>query len=331
VHRPFLLSLLAALAFAAPASAATSANWDRDAQRVVARAGLLSGGSFAAPLSAAEARTALTGLATRLGVPADSIPPAPSAPTVEAFDRALVTELGLADVAAHVRAVAKAAGLAPPGRFGTEVVARYLGLRFNHPAADDRLELFPTDPITRAEAAWSLAQLVGSDVAWRVQDARATLSAFALPAYTAAQRQALTIAVSRIGFPYVWGGEADTTYSPVTGPQVHGGFDCSGLVWRVFKLSGLPAGAPITGRTAAQMAGEIPKRDRIALADVAPGDVLFFGTAHFRSRATEANVTHAAIALSPEWAINSSSQGVYMLPLTSGWLADSFTWARRVL
>ena len=38
-----------------------------------------------------------------------------------------------------------------------------------------------------------------------------------------------------------------------------------------------------------------------------------------------------AIALSPEWAINSSSQGVYVLPLTSGWLHDSFTWARRVL
>jgi cell wall-associated NlpC family hydrolase len=329
VHRPLLLSLLAVLALAAPASAATSANWDRDAQRVVTRAGLLPGGSFAAPLSAADARGALTGLATRLGVPA--VGPGASAPTVETFDRALVTQLGLADVAARVRAVAKAAGLAPPGRFGTEVVARYLGLRFNHPAADDRLELFPTDPITRAEAAWSLAQLVGSDVVWRVQDARATLSAFALPAYTAAQRRALTIAVSRIGFPYVWGGEADTTYSPQTGPQVHGGFDCSGLVWRVFKLSGLPAGAAIRGRTAAQMAGEIPKRDRIALADVAPGDVLFFGSAHFRSRATEANVTHAAIALSPEWAINSSSGGVYVLPLTSGWLHDSFTWARRVL
>jgi cell wall-associated NlpC family hydrolase len=333
VLRPVLLSLLAVLALAAPASAATSANWDRGAQRTAMRAGLLSAGtSFGAPLSAGEARDALAALAVRLGLPAvDSIPPASRAPTVESFDRALVQQLGLADVAAYVRAVAKAAGLAPPGRFGTEVVARYLGLRFNHPAADDRLELFPTDPITRAEAAWSLAQLVGPDVGWRVQATRDTLSTFALPAYTAAQRQALAIAVSRIGFPYVWGGEADTTFSPLTGPQLHGGFDCSGFVWRVFKLSGLPAGARIGGRTAAQMAGEIRKRDRIALADVAPADILFFGSAGFRSRATEANVDHAAIALSPEWAINSSSQGVYVLPLTSGWLHDSFTWARRVL
>jgi cell wall-associated NlpC family hydrolase len=330
VHRSVLLSLLAALLLAAPASAATSANWDRGAQRAVTRAGLLAGGgSFADPLSAGEARGALAALAVRLGVPA--VDPGTRAPTVESFDRALVQQLGLADVAAQVRAVAKAAGLAPPGRFGTEVVARYLGLRFNHPAADDRLELFPTDPITRAEAAWSLAQLVGPDVPWRVQAARDALSTFALPAYTPAQRQALTIAVSRIGFPYVWGGEADTTFSPLTGPQVHGGFDCSGFVWRVFKLSGLPAGAQIRGRTAAQMAGEIPKRDRVAPPDVAPGDILFFGSAGFRLRATEANVTHAGIALSPEWAINSSSQGVYVLPLTSGWLHDSFVWARRVL
>jgi hypothetical protein len=37
------------------------------------------------------------------------------------------------------------------------------------------------------------------------------------------------------------------------------------------------------------------------------------------------------LALSSQWAIHSSGQGVYVLPLTSGWLAQSFTWARRVL
>ena len=40
---------------------------------------------------------------------------------------------------------------------------------------------------------------------------------------------------------------------------------------------------------------------------------------------------HEGIALSDEWAIHSSGQGVYVLPLTSGWLADSFAWARRVI
>jgi cell wall-associated NlpC family hydrolase len=315
-----------------PARASTLAGWDRAAQRTVVRAGLLPAlaGGFdgAGSLSSLDERVSLTALAARLGVaPVD---PGAGTPTVAGLDRALVDQLGLADVAAHVQDVAAGAGLEPPSRFGTEVVARYLGLRFDHPAADDRLELFPTDPITRAEAAWSLAQVLKLD-GWAVQGARAELSTFALPAYSAAQRAALTIAVSKIGYPYVWGGEADSTYDPLTGPQVHGGYDCSGFVWRVFKLSGLAAGRRIGGRTAAQMAGEIPRRNRIRLSGVRPGDVLFFGTAHFGSRATEASVDHAAIALSPDWAINSSGQGVYVLPLSSGWLHDSFAWARRVL
>jgi hypothetical protein len=71
------------------------------------------------------------------------------------FDALVVDQLGLADVSSHVQAVAASAGLAPPAYFGTEVVARYLGLRYDHPAGTDQLELFPTDPITRAEAAWS--------------------------------------------------------------------------------------------------------------------------------------------------------------------------------
>ena len=127
--------------------------------------------------------------------------------------------------------------------------------------------------------------------------------------------------------PYIWGGETD---GPSSG-QVHGGYDCSGFAWRVYKVSGLPAGHKILGRTAAQQAGEFPRSQRIHLADVRPGDLLFFGSAKFRAKATEANVIHEGIALSSDWAIHSSDQGVYVLPLTSGWLHDSFTWARRVL
>jgi cell wall-associated NlpC family hydrolase len=64
---------------------------------------------------------------------------------------------------------------------------------------------------------------------------------------------------------------------------------------------------------------------------VQPGDLLFFGSAKFRDRATEANVTHEGIALSKDFAIHSSSQGVYVLPLYEGWLHDRLSWARRVL
>ena len=127
--------------------------------------------------------------------------------------------------------------------------------------------------------------------------------------------------------PYIWGGETDGA-SP---GQVHGGYDCSGFAWRVYKLSRNPAGTKIRGRTAAQQAGEIPKSRRLHLSQVQPGDLLFFGSAKFKSKATEANVIHEGIALSKDFAIHSSDQGVYVLPLYEGWLHDQFVWARRVL
>ena len=67
-----------------------------------------------------------------------------------ALDARLVAALGLTDSAKLFTQSAKTAGLAPPSRFGTEAVARLLGLRTNHPAALDALELSPGQPATRA-------------------------------------------------------------------------------------------------------------------------------------------------------------------------------------
>ena len=165
---------------------------------------------------------------------------------------------------------------------------------------------------------------------WAVESARAQLGAFALPQYGPAARRALTLAVSKIGMPYIWGGETDAVSSQF-GYQAHGGYDCSGFVWRVFKLSGNPIGTRIGGRTAAQMAGEIPKSQRLQLDEIRPGDLLFFGAGSFTSRATERTVDHVGIALSEHWMIHSSAQGVYLQSLDDEWRRDSFTWARRIL
>ena len=232
----------------------------------------------------------------------------------------------LGDVASHVQATAAGAGLAPPSYFGTEVVARFLGLRYNHPAGTDQLELFPSDAITRAEAAWSLAQIAAFG-SWNVSYARDTLMGFELPSMSSGQRQALTFAVSRIGYPYVWGGTTDDTSDGLA----HGGFDCSGFVWRVFKVSGLPWGRAIRGRTAAQQAGEIPRSQRLRASQLRPGDLLFFGSAKFNSTPTEANVIHEGIYLGDNWVIHSSDQGVYVLPLQGSWLGQQFAWGRRVI
>jgi cell wall-associated NlpC family hydrolase len=326
-------ALAAALAPAASAQAATKGNWDRAQQREVARAGVmpkLSGGFHGEQgLTAAQLQTALNAIAKRSGGDAKPVSvPAGVAPTIASFHRLLVKQLGLADLARDVQAEAQRAGLEPPSRFGTEVVARQLGLRFDHPSGDDRLELYPTDTITRAEAAWSLARVLR--MGYETSYARQVLGKFDLPAYTDAQRTALRVAVSKIGMPYVWGGETDGR-STQYGPQAHGGYDCSGFVWRVFKLSGNPAGERIGGRTTWQMAGEIARKQRIRFGDVKPADLLFFGTASFGGKPTPSGITHVGIALSPDFMIHSSSQGVYVGPLWESWRRSSFAWARRVL
>jgi cell wall-associated NlpC family hydrolase len=99
----------------------------------------------------------------------------------------------------------------------------------------------------------------------------------------------------------------------------------------VFKVSGLSWGDQITGRTAAEQAGEIPQSQRLAMSQLEPGDLLFFGSAHFNSRATNGNVIHEGIYLGDNWVIHSSGQGVYVLPLSGSWLGSSFAWGRRVI
>jgi hypothetical protein len=86
----------------------------------------------------------------------------PSTPiTMAQLDRNLVVALGLKKAAKEFTQGAHEARISVPGRFGTEVVARLLGLRTNHPAAQDFIELRPQDPATRAEAAYSAAQILG--------------------------------------------------------------------------------------------------------------------------------------------------------------------------
>jgi cell wall-associated NlpC family hydrolase len=357
---------MCALAPAQGLAATTAANWDAAQQRQVVEAGLLgeSAGSFAGAgrLSAPQADAAMVALAPTLqsvldaqgaqaapggqqdeaqvaeglGSPGEPVPPAvPTAPvaqttqnpvTVVTFDEMLVEELGLASVAAHVQATAVAAGLRPPSYFGSEVLARYLELGYEHPVGSQRLDLFPTEAITRSQAAWSLSAATTLS-SWQISSARESLSAFALPSMSAAQRQALQIAVSRIGYPYVWGGTTDNTADGLE----HGGFDCSGFAWRVFKVSGLSWGREILGRTAAEQAGEIAKSQRLQMSQLQPGDLLFFGSAHFNSKATESNVIHEGIYLGDNWVIHSSGQGVYVLPLSGSWLGSSFAWGRRVI
>jgi cell wall-associated NlpC family hydrolase len=268
---------------------------------------------------------------TATGVPQD--PPSTTDPqpvTMAQLDSRLVAGLGLAPAARSFAQGARDAGLTVPSRFGTEVVARLIGLRFNHPAGQDNLELLPSQTATRAEAAFSVAAALqlSADKRQQVLD---EASIFELPQLTDWQIEVLDTAVKLIGYPYVWAGTSEKPQAP-TGTQVSGGFDCSGFAWRVYKLQAYDDGGvlakTLTGRTAAQMAGEVPASKRIAYARLQPADVLFFSSSGAKKAGA---VDHMGIYLGGGWMIHSSRFGVALAPVTDGWYRTGFTWGRRPL
>jgi cell wall-associated NlpC family hydrolase len=324
------LALLAAFAALVVAPTASAVSWAHPQIQIVVERGLMvpSAAGFRPrdPLTRGDLGYAMAALTGEQQVVVD-----PGRPlTVAQLDSRLVAYLGLAPAASKFRAGVADAGLNPPGRLGTETVARLLRLRFNHPAAKDKLELRPGDAVTRAEAAYSLARLLQlgqSDADW----VNSLADSFSLPQLTAWQDRVLTRAVHFVGYPYIWGGTSE--YPQVLfGVPDRGGFDCSGLVWRVYKLQPFPGGGPlqsvIRGRTTYEMSGEVPRTARIGRLHLAPADVLFFGDAGTSSK--PAQVGHTGIYLGNGWFIHSSSQGVTLMPFAD-WYVSQFAWARRPL
>jgi cell wall-associated NlpC family hydrolase len=240
--------------------------------------------------------------------------------SIKQLDAALVGYLGLGDAARAIQTTLKQAGLEPPANTGSEAVARMLELRLNHPAGQDELELRPYQPATRAEAAWSFAQVLRLD-SWATDRVRSAAASFTLPALTPWQRKLLTTAIHYVGYPYVWGGT-----SPASG------FDCSGFVWRVVKLTPYAGEGPLAsvlrGRTTYQMSGEVAHAKLLPATALQPADVMFFGAHGRNSKPSE--VDHTALYLGNGWFVQSSGEGVTLLPF-DGWYTRSFAWARRPL
>jgi hypothetical protein len=325
-----LAVLTLALALPALAAAAPSTSWAEPQIRTAVASGLM-GPSVAAfrpgaELTRGELGTIVAGITRKQGV----VVAPDRTVTMTQLNRALVRAVGLAPAGAAVRRQLVAAGLTPPKRAGWETVARLLELRFNHPAEKDARERRPADPATRAEAAYSVARLLQlSD--FDLVRVRSLAMSFKVPALTAWQTRVLRRAVRFVGFPYVWGGMSESRQT-LFGVTSRGGFDCSGFVWRVYKLEpwsgSAKLGTTLRGRTTYDMSGEIPRADRISLARVRPGDVVFFGERGTASSPSQ--VTHTGIAMGGGWFVHSSRHGTTIAPL-SGWWATSFAWARRPL
>jgi cell wall-associated NlpC family hydrolase len=262
--------------------------------------------------------------------------PAPAEPTrtvtIRDLDARLVAALGLLPASRAIRVFARDAGLRPITSLGTETVARSLGLRLNHPVGHDDQELLPGQPATRAEAAYSFARALQVPD-WQKQQVLSETAALTVPELTAWQRTVLRRALRFVGYPYVWSGTSEQPEQTLwDGTVVPGGFDCSGFVWRVYKLrpfSGAPGlGSVLQGRTTYELSGEVPAARRVPIAALEPADIVFFGSRGVESRPVE--IDHMGIYVGNGWFVHSSSHGVTLDPMT-GWYANRFAWARRPL
>jgi cell wall-associated NlpC family hydrolase len=335
VGRLFILAAAAACVLSVPvsglASPRTSA-WDQKQIDQVTAHGLLGGDAATFrpddPLTAGELVDLVAGLTAKPAVPAAD----PAAPvTIAQLDAALIRGEGLQAAASRFRAAAVAAGLKPPARFGPEVVARLLGLRTDHPRPQEALEPSPSSVASRAEAAFSAAKILGWK-GWETQYVTSLSATFAPPLVSGWRQTVLQQAVALVGYPYVFAGTSERPQM-VLGQAVPGGFDCSGFVWRVYKLAKYAVGTALAdvlkGRTTYAMSGEVPAAQRIGFAAIEPGDVLFFGSKGSRSK--PAQVYHTGIYLGGGWMVHSSGTGVSLSPVATGYYAQSFAWARRPL
>lgn len=285
------------------------------------------------PLTRGELHDAIVALGRPHAAPAD-----PSRiVTMRELDAQLVAAAGLLPAARAIRLAVRDAGLAPTDMVGTETVARLLGLRTNHSQSNETLERSPKSPASRAEAAYSLARLKTADPA-KVALVRELAGGFSLPQLSSWQRAVLARALRLVGYPYVFAGMSEATQKlwSATAPgntiTVPGGFDCSGLVWRVYKLEPFveapTLGAVLKGRTTYVMSGEVPSAMRVDAASLQPGDVIFFGSKGVLSKPSQ--IGHSGIYVGNGWFVHASSAGVTLQPLR-GWYETSFAWGRRPL
>jgi cell wall-associated NlpC family hydrolase len=353
-------SVAAVVAASAPASTKSLPDWASPQIATVVAHGLMAKNVQKFKPNAALTKKTLTALAANLKAQLGPAPPQGDPPvdtttgttttggttttpavsnsgtheTMAQLDKSLVQAMGLGQAAKEFAQGARDDGIAIPGRFGMEVVARLLGLRLNHPAAQDFLELRPQDPATRAEAAYSAAQILAlgpfSD-SWQIAQVKSLAATFELPTLNEWQTQILKIAFSKIGMPYIWGGTSDNTETEF-GVTSRGGYDCSGFVWRVYKLQKYAnegdLASTIVGRTTYQMSVEVPRKERIGFNKLQPADVIFFGTKGTKSKGSQ--VFHTGIYVGNGWFIQSSDAGVALAQLT-GYYKKRFAWGRRPL
>jgi len=314
----------------APAPAPDPFAWARPAAKRLVRDGLWP--ELAAADLSRDATRADLDRALALLTGAAGVSPRPEAPaSAWTANLLFVRALGLEAERRGLNRLATEDGqpLRLPRNFGSEVLARELGLVHNYLTPDEGLERGRRETIRLADLAAKL------DRALAVSDwERARLARYRdvqLPAMSPQRLAVVQAALWQVGQPYVWAGDWPGPRSP-WGAQARGGFDCSGLVWWAFKGSGVPRsldlGSGLLGRTADDMAFE-RRAERAPVAELAPGDLVFFGPRGPTSR--RGTISHTGIALGGGWMVHSSGSrgGVSVSHLDDYW-PSATAWGRRV-
>jgi len=204
------------------------------------------------------------------------------------------------------------------------VYTRVLNLRYNHLVGQEFLEVSPGEGMKVGHVAYMLDRAAHAD-SWRLNSLTA-YETFDLPALGANQAQVLRSGVEMLGQPYVWAGETEGVQS-----EGHGGFDCSGFIWRTVLGGGVPADArrALPERTSMAMS-DLPARARIGAAGLRPGDLMFWGYKGPGSR--PADNFHAGVYMGNGWFIHSSGGNAGPnIDRLDGWWGERFSWGRRVL
>ncbi|HEX2295778.1 MAG TPA: C40 family peptidase [Actinomycetota bacterium] len=258
--------------------------------------------------------------------------------TAAEVSAALVRALGKAPVAARLRRVQSPDGWRPEVDrwFGSEIVAREMGLRRDRPTSEEGREASAGEPMRGADVVYAVWKAKTSPSTWGAD----ALTGFSLSSYGPVRREVVEYALSLVGTPYVWGGEwvRKTPAGYPYGAQPHGGVDCSGFVWYVLRKKApgwAPGGRPYAGwsfpeRSSAQMAAATKKR--LAYRQLLPGDVVFFAPEGRKSKASA--VYHAGMYLGRGWIVHSSGSraGVSLASIAPGsWWHDQIAWGRRVI
>lgn len=131
------------------------------------------------------------------------------------------------------------------------------------------------------------------------------------PTDTTMAQELVAFALQYVGYNYCWGGEDPET-----------GFDCSGLVYYVYRLFDFPV-----GRTATQQ-WHYENGEDIAPENLLPGDLVFFSPS-----GSEDDITHVGIYIGDDQFLHAanSARGVVVDPIDGYYFTNNFLGAKRII